>query len=36
MERSNDTFYKDREEKLMLLERLKGALSREESEKLTK
>ncbi|CAD8054955.1 unnamed protein product [Paramecium primaurelia] len=36
MERSNDTFYRDREEKLLLLERLKGALSREESEKLTK
>lgn len=33
MEKSNDTFYKDREEKLQLLERLKGALSKEESEK---
>jgi len=36
MERSNDTFYKEREENLHLKERLRGALSKEESERISR
>lgn len=36
MERTNDTFYKEREENLHLKDRLRGALTKEESEKISR